>query len=76
MRIISGRELDELGVTVWALQTRYFQGRRGLVPTGGNARTDITGQYRLLSLPPGDYVVMGTTRETWPLDSDPKRVFG
>jgi hypothetical protein len=81
MGVISGRVLDELGepivgVTVWALQTRYFEGRRKLVPTSGNARTDITGQYRLLSLPPGDYVVMGTTRETWPLDSDPKQVFG
>jgi hypothetical protein len=80
MGIISGRVLDELGepivgVTVWALQTRYFDGRRNLVPTGGNARTDVTGQYRLLSLPPGDYVVMGTTRETWPLDTDPKQVF-
>jgi Carboxypeptidase regulatory-like domain len=80
MGIISGRVLDELGepilgVTVWALQTRYFDGRRKLVPTGGNARTDVTGQYRLLSLPPGDYVVMGTTRETWPLDTDPKQIF-
>jgi hypothetical protein len=80
MGIISGRVLDELGepivgVTVWALRTRYFDGRRKLVPTGGSARTDVTGQYRLLSLLPGDYIVMGTTRETWPLDSDPKQVF-
>jgi Carboxypeptidase regulatory-like domain len=81
MGVISGRVLDELGepiagVTVWALQTRYFQGQRRLVPTGGSARTEETGQYRLLSLPPGDYAVMGTTRETWPLDSDPKQIFG
>jgi hypothetical protein len=80
MGIVSGRVLDELGepivgVTVWAMQPRYFDGRRKLVPTGGNARTDVTGHYRLLSLPPGDYVVMGTTRETWPLDTDPKQVF-
>ncbi len=81
MSVISGRVLDDLGepiagVTVWVLQTRYIQGRRQLVATGANATTDITGRYRLLSLPPGDYAVMGTTRETWPHDSDPKQVFG
>lgn len=81
MAVISGRVLDDLGepiagVTVWVLQTRYIQGRRQLVVTGANARTDITGRYRLLSLPPGDYAVMGTTRDTWPHDSDPRQVFG
>jgi hypothetical protein len=81
MSVISGRVFDDLGepiagVTVWVLQTRYTQGRRQLVATGANATTDITGRYRLLSLTPGDYAVMGTTRETWPLDSDPKQVFG
>jgi Carboxypeptidase regulatory-like domain len=81
MSVISGRVLDDLGepiagVTVWVLQTRYLQGRRQLVPTGVNTRTDIIGRYRLLALTPGDYVVMGTIRETWPLDSDPKQVFG
>ncbi len=79
--VISGHVLDDLGepiagVTVWVLQTRYLQGRRQLVATGANTSTDITGRYRLLSLPPGDYAVMGTTRETWPHDSDPKQVFG
>jgi protocatechuate 3,4-dioxygenase beta subunit len=81
MSVLSGRVLDDLGepiagVTVWVLQTRYIQGRRQLVATGANARTDITGRYRALSLPPGDYAVMGTTRETWPHDSDPRQVFG
>jgi len=81
MSVISGRVLDHLGepiagVTVWVLQTRFIQGRRQLVASGANARTDITGRYRLLSLPPGDYAVMGTTRDTWPHDSDPKQVFG
>ena len=81
MSVISGRVLDDLGepiggVTVWALQTRYIHGRRQLVATGANATTDITGRYRLLSLAPGDYAVMGTTRQTWPLDSDPKQVVG
>jgi hypothetical protein len=81
MSVISGRVLDDLNepavsVTVWLLQTRYVQGRRQLVATGANARTDITGRYRLLSLPPGDYAVMATTRETWPHDTDPTQVFG
>jgi protocatechuate 3,4-dioxygenase beta subunit len=81
MSVISGRVLDDVGepiagITVWVLQTRHSQGRRQLVATGANARTDIMGRYRLLSLPPGDYAVMGTTRETWPHDSDPKQVFG
>jgi hypothetical protein len=81
MSVISGRVLDDLGepiagVTVWALHTRYIQGRRQLVATGANATTDITGRYRLLSLSPGDYAVMGTIRQTWPHDSDPKQVFG
>lgn len=81
MSVISGRLLDDLGepiarVTVWALQTRYGQGQRQLVATRSNATTDLTGRYRLLSLPPGDYYVMGTTRRSWPLDTDPKQVFG
>jgi hypothetical protein len=81
MSVISGRVLDDLGepiagVTVWVLQTRYIQGRRQLVAAGANATTDITGRYRLLSLTPGDYVVMGTTPQTWPHDSDPAQVFG
>jgi hypothetical protein len=81
MSVISGRVFDDLGepiagVTVWVLQARFIQGRRQLVATGVNATTDILGRYRLLTLTPGDYVVMGTTRETWPHDTDPKQVFG
>jgi hypothetical protein len=81
MGVISGRVVDELGdpvigVSVWALRPRYFEGRRRLVPAAGSVRTDITGHYRLLSLAPGEYVVMGATRETWPLDTDPKQVLG
>jgi hypothetical protein len=81
MSVISGRVFDDVGepiagVTVWVLQTRYVQGRRQLVATGANATTGITGRYRLLSLTPGDYTVIGTTRQTWPHDTDPKQVFG
>ena len=81
MSVISGHVFDDLGepiagVTVWVLQTRYIQGRRQLVATGANTSTDITGRYRILPLPPGDYALMGTSRETWPHDNDPKQVFG
>ncbi len=82
MGVISGRVVDELGepiagVNVWGMQVAYFQGARRLVPiTGGlHGSTDDTGQYRLIALPPGDYVVMAQSRETWPLDDDPKQVF-
>ena len=62
MGVISGRVTDEVGepiagVTVWAFQTRYFQGRRQLVPNSGNAQTDDTGQYRITSLNPGTYTL-------------------
>jgi hypothetical protein len=83
MGVISGRIVDELGepipgVLVWAMQVLYYQGARRLVPTsGGNhGTTDDTGEYRLLALSPGDYVVMGHIRETWPLESDPNQIFG
>jgi hypothetical protein len=33
-------------------------------------RTDDTGEYRLIALEPGEYYVMGTTRDTWTVDGD------
>jgi hypothetical protein len=83
---VSGRITDETGepfqgVLVWAMQPQYFRGVRRLVPVssggmmGGN-RTDDTGQYRLLGLAPGDYVVMATSRDTWSVDEEQKQVFG
>lgn len=71
MSVISGRITDELGdpvegVMVVALRSRYWDGRRQLVPTGnGIAVSDDAGQYRVLGLAPGTYYVMATTRETW-----------
>ena len=85
--LISGRVVDETGepiakVLIYAMQFRDFQGTRKLVPAGGHAtalgsfgHTDETGQYSLM-LPPGEFVVMGKIRETWPLESDPAQVFG
>jgi hypothetical protein len=77
MSVISGRVFDEVGepiagVSVMPLQARFFEGKRKLVPLGGIALTDDTGQYRLLALEPGEYYVMATARETWESDTTPK----
>jgi hypothetical protein len=78
--VISGRLSDETGdafagVGVYAMQTQFFQGRRSLVPVGMGIRSDDAGQYRIVGLPPGDYVVMATIRETWTTDGKEKTVF-
>src|SRR5204863_6350750 len=50
MSVIAGRVLDEIGepiagVTVMALRSRYWEGRRQLVPTGqGFVQSDDVGQ--------------------------------
>ena len=81
MSVITGRITDEIGeplagVSVFAMQSRYFRGRKRMVPVGGQVRTDDTGDYRLISLDPGDYYVMGTTRDTWTLEGDAKQRVG
>ena len=68
--LVSGRVIDETGepvaaVRVWAMRQEYFRGRRRLVPAGPEATTDDTGQYRVLNVPPGEYVFMALLRETW-----------
>lgn len=75
MGVIAGRVTDEAGeplanVSVFPMQIRYFRGKRRVVPIGGQARTDDTGQFRLLALEPGEYYVMGTTRETWTMEGN------
>jgi len=89
MGVISGRVVDETGepvakVTVSAMQLGRHQGARKLIPVlvpeeccwrGPISSTDDSGQY-VLVLPPGEFVVMGLNRETWPLESDTTRVFG
>ncbi|HXG70503.1 MAG TPA: carboxypeptidase-like regulatory domain-containing protein, partial [Gemmatimonadaceae bacterium] len=77
--VISGRITDETGeafsgVAVYPMRVQYFRGRRRLVPTAGVSRTDDTGQYRILALPPGEYVVMASIRETWVSDGKNKEV--
>src|SRR5688572_545217 len=89
MGVISGRVADDTGepiakVSVWAMQFGRHQGARRLVPfvvpeeccwRGAHAHTDENGEYSLV-LPPGEFVVMGLSRETWPLEADPMQVFG
>ena len=66
------------------MQFGRHQGVRRLIPfvvpeeccwRGGHSVTDESGQYSLV-LPPGEFVVMGQSRETWPLESDTTQVLG
>ena len=77
--VISGRVLDEsgepaAGVQVWAMQPQFFRGSRRLVPIGTRVMTDDAGNYRLLALPPGEYVVVGILRDTWMSDEKEPRM--
>ena len=80
--VIAGRVVDELGdpvadVPVFALRAAYWQGRRRLVPTGTISRTDDAGEYRVIGLMPGTYVVMAVLRETWTVrDGGVEQTFG
>jgi len=81
MSVISGRVTDEIGeplagVSVFPMQARYFRGRKRMVPVGGMVRTDDTGEYRLIGLTPGDYYVMGTTRDSWTVEGNEKERVG
>jgi hypothetical protein len=80
---ISGRITDENGepiegVSVYAMRSLFFEGRRRLVPVSGSSvRTDEGGEYRVLRLAPGFYQVMATTKETWTVvDGTTETVFG
>ena len=89
MGVISGRVVDETGepianVKLWAMQFGRHLGARKIVPfivneeccwRGSHTETDESGQYSLV-LPPGEFLVMGQSRDTWPLESDTTQVFG
>ena len=68
---ISGRITDETGeaiegVSVYAMRSMFFEGRRKLVPiSGSSVETDDEGEYRIPRLAPGSYQVMASTKETW-----------
>jgi Carboxypeptidase regulatory-like domain len=79
--VITGRIYDEAGeplagANVMTMQMRFFNGRRRLVPTRGNATSDDSGQYRLGGLEPGDYYVHATSRETWETDPPESKTMG
>jgi hypothetical protein len=64
--VIVGRVLDEFGepmasVQVNAMRSRFVNGGRRLVPSGG-AQTDDLGAFRIFGLAPGDYFVSGSLR--------------
>jgi len=70
--VISGRVYDETGdpisgVRMMAMRRVFFEGRRRLVPVRGAIpmQTDDAGQYRIVGLTPGSYIVRAETRETW-----------
>jgi 5-hydroxyisourate hydrolase-like protein (transthyretin family) len=71
--VIAGRILDEnggpaAGVQVRLLQYRLQQGERRLMPALGGSlmgeTTDDRGMYRLYGLPPGEYLVAASPRNT------------
>ena len=68
---IIGRVTDENGepiegVSVYAMRSIFYDGRRRLVPASElRVTTDDEGEYRILRLAPGSYQVMATTKETW-----------
>jgi protocatechuate 3,4-dioxygenase beta subunit len=73
--VISGQIIDELSepvadVQVFAMRSAWFQGRRRMVVVGPPARTDDTGEYRLIGLSPGTYYVQAMLRETWTVTED------
>ena len=82
--VISGRVVDEngepaAGVQMWAMQSQYFRGARRLVPVSTGSvmsrpLTDDAGNYRLLGLPPGEYVVLARLRDTWMSDEKQPRM--
>jgi len=80
--LVRGQILDELSepvadVPVFAMRSMYWQGRRRAVPVGVSARTDDSGEYRIVGLAPGTYFVMANLRETWTVvESGERRTLG
>src|SRR5947209_18808943 len=71
MSTIAGRIANDLGepaagVMVHALRSMYVGGRRRLVPSGETlVRTDESGDYRIMGLAPGTYLVVAQTDQEW-----------
>ena len=75
MSLITGHVTDELGepiagVSMYAMRMMYLNGRQQLVPVNGDfARTDDAGDYRIVGLPPGTYIVQAKTNDKWTVDA-------
>lgn len=72
--VISGRVLDEVGepmidVQVHAVRGQSTGGRPRFAPVGRNQQTNDIGQFRIHSLPPGEYLVFATSRSNESADS-------
>ena len=66
---ISGRIVDEFGdplpdALVSAMRQTWSNGRRRLLPTGRTSQTNDLGQYRMYGLPPGEYYISASLRNT------------
>lgn len=66
--VISGHVFDEDGdpvphVSVEALQSRYLQGKKHLLPRSSASTNDL-GEYRIFGLPAGKYLLMAAYRNT------------
>lgn len=64
--VVTGRVIDADGEPVpysqvSLLRPSYMQGRRQMLPAG-NAMTNDLGEYRMFSVPPGNYILMATAR--------------
>jgi len=67
--VISGRIIDEFGdpvpdAMVSAMRQTWLNGRRRLTPSGRTGQTNDLGQYRMYGLPPGEYYISATLRNT------------
>jgi hypothetical protein len=67
--VISGRLVDEFGdavpdAMITAMRQTWLNGRRRLTPSGRTSQTNDLGQYRMYGLPPGEYFVSATLRNT------------
>jgi protocatechuate 3,4-dioxygenase beta subunit len=67
--VITGRLTDEFGdpvpdAMVSAMRQTWLNGRRRLTPSGRTSQTNDLGQYRMYGLPPGEYYISATLRNT------------
>jgi hypothetical protein len=67
--VLAGRIVDEFGeavadAEVQAMRMQFQNGKRRMVPSGRNATTNDLGQFRIYGLPPGEYYVSASLRNT------------